>query len=156
MAFLKNTKKISLPVNKIVVRIGTKGLTSEEEDVKVLNDLRTFELTVEYGTEDYHTFESGEFQYSDVITKAVGMSWTQNRIKGDEVSDYLESTMFGGLEDAYTAIEFTLPGGYGMRGAFLLKPGAIGGDAQNLLTQSFDAALSGKPEIITPETGEEV
>lgn len=151
MAFLKTTKKVSLPVNRIVVRVGTKGLASEDEDVKVLNDLRSFELTIEYGTEDYNTFESGEYQYSDIITKAVGMSWSQNRIVGDDVSDYLESTMFGELEDAYTAIEFTLPGGYGMRGAFLLKPGAIGGDAPNLLIQQFEAALSGRPEIITPD-----
>lgn len=152
MAFLKNTKKVSIPVNMLTVRIGTKGLLSEEEDVKELKDLRSFEFTVEYGTEDYHTFESGEYQYSDVITKAVGCSWTQNRIKGDEVSDYIESTVFGGLEDAYTALEVVLVGGYGMRGAFLIKPGAIGGDAQNLLTQPVEAALSGKPEIITPET----
>lgn len=151
MAFLKTTKKVSLPVNKIVVRVGTKGLASEDEDVEVLNDLRSFELTIEYGTEDYNTFESGEYQYSDIITKAVGMSWSQNRIVGDKVSDYLEATMFGELEDAYTAIEFTLPGGYGMRGAFLLKPGSIGGDAPNLLIQQFEASLSGRPEIITPD-----
>lgn len=146
------------PVYNLVFKIGTKGKTSTESDMKEIADMESFEISIDGGVQDWTPMTTKGWARSLMTAKKFKVSLKGKRNVGDPGNDYVASVTWKDGLDCSTKGSIEFPDGGKLKYDCVLDVKSIyGGDSTNVAPLEFDMVGDGKPEYIpgnSTEAGE--
>ena len=141
------------PVFENKFKIGTKGRTSIDEDMKAVSGLETFSVEIDGNVEEWTPMEAEGWKRRMVTGKSLTITLSGKREIGDEGNDYIADNAWGTGTTCESKFEWEFPSGAKL--AFdcvisVTNPG--GGDSRNVAGLEFDVMSDGKPTY-TPAAG---
>lgn len=134
------------PVYNIDFKIGTKGLSSVEADMKSIADLETFGLSVDGNTETWTPIGTDGWQRSLMTGKSYSFDMKGKRNVGDAGNDYIASLAWKDGLSCSTKAEVNFPDGSKLEFNCVVNvsnPG--GGDSTNVTPLEFTLEGDSKP-----------
>lgn len=134
------------PVFDIDFKIGTKGLESTESDLVKINDMTTFELTIDGNIEEWNPMNTKGWKR--VLNTGKGCTITLNgkRSIGDPGNDYVASLAFKTGTACYTKAKVEIPDGATLEFNCVVNVKSfIGGESTNVAPLEFDLIFDGEP-----------
>lgn len=144
---------MNLPVFKNKFKIGTKGLTSTQEDMKTISCLEDFSVSFDNGIEEYKPMEEEGWTRRLLTAKSFSISLNGKRDIGDEGNDYVASKYFVTGTDACTRFEWEMIDGTKVEFNCIVNCTSAGGDSTAIDGLEFEVLSDGKPTV-TPGTAE--
>lgn len=141
------------PVFENQFKIGTKGRTSAEEDMKPVSSLETFSVEIDGNVEEWSPMEAEGWKRRMVTGKSLTITLSGKREIGDEGNDYVAANAWGTGADCDTKFEWEFPDGAKLAFDCVLSvtnPGS--GDSTDVAALEFEVHSDGKPEY-TPALG---
>lgn len=136
------------PVFNNEFKIGTKGKTSVEEDMKIIADLETFSVSLDNNIEEWTPMDTEGWVKRLMTGKGFSISLNGKRNIGDAGNDYVAGLAFKTGQDVETVFEWDMPSGTTIKFDCLVNittPG--GGDSTNVDTLEFEVMSNGKPTV---------
>ena len=142
------------PVFDIEFKVGTKGLTSSDTDLKTVKDMESFSLSIEGNVQNWNPMDMQGWSRALMTGKKLTISLKGKRNVGDEGNDYVASVTFKDGLDCSTKFSVDFPDGSKLAGNCVLDvKNALGGESQDVAPLEFDMIVDGKPTF-TEATGE--
>ena len=138
------------PVHQNVFKVGTAGLSSEEEDMVEIKDLENFAPSLKSKTDSWNPMDLEGWARTIVTGKEFSISFKGKRNYGDPGNDYIAQMFLATGQDAQTKFKWTLPNGdtLAFNCTIDLKSPA-GGDSTKIDALDFDLISDGLP-VYTP------
>lgn len=134
------------PVFDIEFKVGTKGLTSEEADLKTVKDMESFSLSIEGSTQNWNPMDMKGWSRALMTGKKLTISLKGKRNVGDDGNDYVASVAFKDGLDCSTIFAVDFPDGSKLTGDCVLDvKSVLGGESQDVAPLEFDIIVDGKP-----------
>ncbi|MDY3828041.1 MAG: hypothetical protein SOZ71_04570, partial [Clostridium sp.] len=97
------------PVFNNEFKIGTKGKTSAEEDMKIIADLETFSVSLDNNIEEWTPMDTEGWVKRLMTGKGFSISLNGKRNIGDAGNDYVAGLAFKTGQDVETVFEWDMP-----------------------------------------------
>lgn len=134
------------PVFDLEFKVGTKGVDSIDEDMKIVKDMESFSLSIEGNTQKWNPLDMKGWGRALMTGKAATVSLTGKRHVGDPGNDYVASVAFKDGLDCTTKGEVVFPDGSKLAFNCVLDiKDFLGGESQDVAPLSFDMIVDGKP-----------
>ena len=139
------------PVNNITFKIGTKGVSSADEDMKTIADMESFEISIDDNTEEWYPMEGGGTAKALNTGAKYSVSLSGKRSVGDAGNDYVAGLAWKRGLDRKTKFEFTLPDDthIAFPEAMVSFSAAGGGDSNAIGALEFEVTCCGNPTVTT-------
>ncbi|MDY2632376.1 MAG: hypothetical protein SOV85_13650 [Clostridium sp.] len=143
------------PVYNLIFKIGTKGKTSADQDMKPIADMETFSISIEGTVEEWTPMTTAGWTRALMTGKKFTVGLNGKRNVGDAGNDYVASTAWKDGLDCSTKGEIQFPDGAKLKFDCVINVKNIGGgDSTNVAPLEFDMQGDGKPEYIqAPSAG---
>jgi hypothetical protein len=141
------------PVFNNKFKIGTKGRTSTEEDMKTVADMESFSVSIDNGIEEWNPMDQGGWVRRLMTSKGVAISLSGKRNFGDEGNDYLAGLAWLTGQDTNSKFEWELPSGAKVTFNCVCNVSSLGGDSTAVDALEAEIMSDGAIEF-TPATGE--
>lgn len=142
------------PVFENKFKIGTKGRTSVDDDMKAVSSLETFSVEIDGNVEEWTPMETEGWKRRMVTGKSLTITLSGKREIGDEGNDYVASNAWGTGSDCDTKFEWEFPDGAKLAFDCVLSvtnPGS--GDATDVAALEFEVHSDGKPTYTPAAAG---
>ena len=120
------------PVFDNIFKIGTKGVTSANEDMKTIADMESFSVSLDNGIEEWNPMDTGGWTRRLTTAKSVSISINGKRNVGDEGNDYVAGLAWVTGQNANSKFEWTLPSGAKVSFNCVVNVTSLGGDSTNV------------------------
>ena len=142
------------PVFDIEFKVGTKGLTSSDTDLKTVKDMESFSLSIEGNVQNWNPMDMQGWSRALMTGKKLTISLKGKRNVGDDGNDYVAGVTFKDGLDCSTKFSVDFPDGSKFAGNCVLDvKNALGGESQDVAPLEFDMIVDGKPTF-TEAAGE--
>lgn len=143
------------PVYNLIFKIGTKGKTSTEQDMKPIADMDTFSISIDGTVEEWTPMTTAGWSRALMTGKKFTVGLNGKRNVGDAGNDYVASTAWKDGLECSTKAEIQFPDGSKLKYDCVINVKNIGGgDSTNVAPLEFDMQGDGKPEFIqAPSAG---
>lgn len=136
------------PVFNNIFKIGTKGKTSTEEDMKAIADCETFSLSMDNNVEEWTPMTTEGWIRRMQTGKGFSISISGKRNVGDEGNDYVASKLFATGADVETKFEWEFADGTKVSFDCIISVSNAGtGDSTNVAPLEFEVMSNGKPTV---------
>lgn len=142
------------PVFENKFKIGTKGRTSAEEDMKTISNLETFSVSIDGNVEEWKPMEAEGWVRRMVTGKSLAISLSGKRDIGDAGNDYVVDNAWGTGTSCDSKFEWEFPSGAKLSFDCVINvtnPGS--GDSTNVAGLEFEVQSDGKPTYTPPVAG---
>jgi hypothetical protein len=136
------------PVFNNKFKLGTKGRTSTDEDMKVVADMESFSVSIDNGIEEWNPMDQGGYVRRLMTAKGVSISLSGKRNFGDEGNDYLASLAWVTGQDANSVFEWELPTGAKVKFNCVCNVSSLGGDSTAVDALEAEIMSDGAVEFI--------
>lgn len=136
------------PVFNNEFKIGTKGKSSEDEDMQTIADLETFSVSLDNNIEEWTPMDQEGWVRRLQTGKGFSISLNGKRNVGDTGNDYVAGLAFKTGQDVETVFEWDMPSGTTVKFDCVVNittPG--GGDSTNVDALEFEVMSNGKPTV---------
>lgn len=134
------------PVFENKFKVGVKGRSSTDDDMKTIAEMESFSVAIDGNTEEWSPMEAEGWLRRMVTGKSLTISLSGKRNIGDEGNDYVADNAWGTGTDCESKFEWVFPSGAKLAFDCVLSvtnPG--GGDSRNVSGLEFDVMSDGKP-----------
>lgn len=135
------------PVFNNVFKIGTKGKTSSEEDMKPIADLETFSVSLDNTIEEWTPMTTQGWVRRLQTGKGFSISLSGKRNVGDKGNDYVAGLMFKTGQDVETKFVWEMPSGMKVEFDCLVNISSAGGDSTAVDGLEFEVMSNGAPTV---------
>lgn len=136
------------PVFNNIFKIGIKGKTSTEEDMKTIADCETFSLSIDNNVEEWTPMTTEGWIRRMQTGKGFSISISGKRNVGDEGNDYVASKLFATGADVETKFEWEFADGTKVSFDCIISVSNAGtGDSTNVAPLEFEVMSNGKPTV---------
>lgn len=135
------------PVFNNVFKIGTKGKTSSEENMKPIADLETFSVSLDNTIEEWTPMTTQGWVRRLQTGKGFSISLSGKRNVGDEGNDYVAGLMFKTGQDVETKFVWEMPSGMKVEFDCLVNISSAGGDSTAVDGLEFEVMSNGAPTV---------
>lgn len=136
------------PVFNNIFKIGIKGKTSTEEDMKTIADCETFSLSMDNNVEEWTPMTTEGWIRRMQTGKGFSISISGKRNVGDEGNDYVASKLFATGADVETKFEWEFADGTKVSFDCIISVSNAGtGDSKNVAPLEFEVMSNGKPTV---------
>lgn len=136
------------PVFNNIFKIGIKGKTSTEEDMKTIADCETFSLSMDNNVEEWTPMTTEGWIRRMQTGKGFSISISGKRNVGDEGNDYVASKLFATGADVETKFEWEFADGTKVSFDCIISVSNAGtGDSTNVAPLEFEVMSNGKPTV---------
>lgn len=140
------------PVYNLKFKVGTKGKTSSDTDMKEIADLENFGISIDGKVEDWTSMTTAGWSRALMTGKSFSVSLKGKRNVGDPGNDYVANTAWKDGLDCSTKGEIEFPDGAKLAFDCVIDVKNVGGgDSTNVAPLEFDLKGDGKP-VYTPGT----
>ena len=134
------------PVFNNEFKIGTKGKTSAEEDMKTIADLENFSPTFDNNVEEWTPMTTDGWKRRLKTGQSFSISFTGKRNVGDDGNDYVAGLALVTGQSAETKFLWLFPDGAKLEFDCVVNVTNIGGgDSTNVGALEFEVMSNGKP-----------
>lgn len=142
------------PVYNNMFKIGTKGRTGSESDMKPVEELESLEITIDGSVEDWNPFTTNGWSKSMMTGKSLTVSGKGKRCVGDSGNDYIANTAFKDGLDCETKASIDFPDGSILAFDCVIDLKSInGGDSTAVAPLEFDLKCIGQPTYTPASSG---
>ncbi len=135
------------PVYNLKFKVGTKGKTSSDADMKEIADLESFGISIDGKVEDWTSMTTAGWSRALMTGKSFSVSLKGKRNVGDAGNDYVANTAWKDGLDCSTKGEIEFPDGAKLAFDCVIDVKNVGGgDSTNVAPLEFDLKGDGKPE----------
>lgn len=135
------------PVYNLKFKVGTKGKTSSDTDMKEIADLESFGISIDGKVEDWTSMTTAGWSRALMTGKSFSVSLKGKRNVGDAGNDYVANTAWKDGLDCSTKGEIEFPDGAKLEFDCVIDVKNVGGgDSTNVAPLEFDLKGDGKPE----------
>ena len=135
------------PVYNLKFKVGTKGKTSSDTDMKEIADLESFGISIDGKVEDWTSMTTAGWSRALMTGKSFSVSLKGKRNVGDPGNDYVANTAWKDGLDCSTKGEIEFPDGAKLAFDCVIDVKNVGGgDSTNVAPLEFDLKGDGKPE----------
>jgi predicted secreted protein len=117
------------PVFDNIFKLGTKGASSVDEDMKTVADMESFSVSLDNGIEEWNPMDTGGWTRRLTTAKSVSISLSGKRNVGDEGNDYVAGLAWVTGQNANSKFEWTLPSGAKVSFNCVVNVTSLGGDS---------------------------
>lgn len=136
------------PVFDNVFKIGTKGRTSTEEDMKTIADCETFSLSMDNNVEEWTPMTTEGWVRRMQTGKGFSISISGKRNVGDDGNDYVASKLFSTGQAVETKFEWEFADGTTVSFNCIISVSNAGtGDSTNVAGLEFEVMSDGAPTV---------
>lgn len=136
------------PVFDNVFKIGTKGRTSTEEDMKTIADCETFSLSMDNNVEEWTPMTTEGWVRRMQTGKGFSISISGKRNVGDDGNDYVASKLFATGQAVETKFEWEFADGTTVSFNCIISVSNAGtGDSTNVAGLEFEVMSDGAPTV---------
>ena len=136
------------PVFDNVFKIGTKGRTSTEEDMKTIADCETFSLSMDNNVEEWTPMTTEGWVRRMQTGKGFSISISGKRNVGDDGNDYVASKLFETGQAVETKFEWEFADGTTVSFNCIISVSNAGtGDSTNVAGLEFEVMSDGAPTV---------
>ena len=136
------------PVFDNKFKIGTKGRTSTDEDMKEIADCETFSLSMDNNVEEWTPMTTEGWIRRMQTGKGFSISISGKRNVGDEGNDYVASKLFATGQSVETKFEWEFADGTKVSFDCIISVSNAGtGDSTNVAPLEFEVMSDGKPTV---------
>lgn len=136
------------PVFDNIFRIGIKGRSSAQEDMKTIADCETFSMSMDNNIEEWTPMTTEGWIRRMQTGKGFSMSVSGKRNVGDEGNDYVASKLFSTGQDVETVFEWEFADGTIVKFNCIISVSNAGtGDSTNVAPLEFEVMSDGKPTV---------
>ena len=135
------------PVFNNVFKIGTKGKTSSEENMKPIADLETFSVSLDNTIEEWTPMTTQGWVRRLQTGKGFSISLSGKRNVGDKGNDYVAGLMFKTGQDVETKFVWEMPSGMKVEFDCLVNISSAGGDSTAVDGLEFEVMSNGAPTV---------
>ncbi len=135
------------PVFNNKFKIGTKGRSSSESDMKTVADMTTFSVSIDSNVEEWTPMTTEGWKRRLTTGKGVSISLSGKRNVGDAGNDYVASKMFATGNDCESVFEWDMPDGTVIKYDCIINITSGGGDSTNVEGLDFEVMSDGKPTV---------
>ncbi len=136
------------PVFNNIFKIGIKGKTSTEEDMKTIADCETFSLSMDNNVEEWTPMTTEGWIRRMQTGKGFSISISGKRNVGDEGNDYIASKLFATGQDVESKFEWEFADGTKVSFDCIISVSNAGtGDSTNVAPLEFEVMSNGKPTV---------
>jgi hypothetical protein len=137
------------PVYNLKFKVGTKGRSSTEEDMKVIADMETFSISIDGTVEEWTPMDTSGWARALMTGKKFTVGLSGKRNVGDPGNDYVANTAWKDGLDCSTKGEIEFPDGAKLIFDCVINVKNVGGgDSTNVAPLEFDMQGDGKPTYI--------
>lgn len=136
------------PVFNNKFKLGTKGRTSTDEDMKVVADMESFSVSIDNGIEEWNPMDQGGYVRRLMTAKGVSISLSGKRNFGDAGNDYLAGLAWVTGQDANSVFEWELPTGAKVKFNCVCNVSSLGGDSTAVDALEAEIMSDGAVEFI--------
>lgn len=139
------------PVFENKFKIGTKGRSSAEADMKTISNMETFSVSIDGNVEEWKPMEAEGWVRRMVTGKSLAISLSGKRDIGDAGNDYVADNAWGTGATCDSKFEWEFPSGAKLSFNCVLSvtnPGS--GDSTNVAGLEFEVQSDGKPTYTPP------
>ena len=135
-------------VSDIEFKIGTKGRTSEEQDMATIAEVETFGIKIDGKLQDWTSMTSEGWGNNLMTGKSVTFSIKGKRCVGDPGNDYIAATAWKNGLDCNSKVAIVFPSGTKIEFDCVVDVKSIGGDdSTKVAPLECDLKSCGKPKI---------
>ncbi|WP_165920277.1 phage tail tube protein [Tissierella praeacuta] len=143
------------PVFDLDFKIGIKGRTSTEEDMKVIKDMETFSPSIDGNVEEWTPMDTEGWIRRLMTGKGFTIALNGKRHVGDPGNDYVAALAWKSGLACSSVAEIGFPDGDKLKFDCIVNVTTpFGGDSTNVSGLELELQSDGKPEYI-PAGGEE-
>lgn len=136
------------PVFDNKFKIGIKGKTSTEENMKTIADCETFSLSMDNNVEEWTPMTTEGWIRRMQTGKGFSISISGKRNVGDEGNDYIASKLFATGQDVESKFEWEFADGTKVSFDCIISVSNAGtGDSTNVAPLEFEVMSNGKPTV---------
>lgn len=139
------------PVFENEFKIGTKGRTSADADMKTIADLENFSVSLDNNIQEWTPMTTQGWIRRLQTGKGFSITLSGKRNVGDEGNDYVAGLMFKSGQDVSTKFEWTMPDGTKIAFDCVVNISSAGGSSTDVDVLEFEVLSDGTPEV-TPAT----
>lgn len=140
------------PVYNLIFKIGTKGKSSADEDMKEIADLESFGISIEGSVENWTPMTTAGWARALMTGKSFSIDMKGKRSVGDEGNDYVADIAWKDGLDCSTKGEIEFPDGAKLEFDCVINVSNVGGgDSTNVAPLEFTMQGDGRP-VYTPAT----
>lgn len=141
------------PVFNIGFKVGTKGRSSTEQDMVIIKEMETFQISIDGNVEEWTPMETEGWVRRLMTGKSFSLTLNGKRHVGDLGNDYVANTAWKSGLDCSTKFQVDFPSGAKLEFDCVLNvTEAEGGDSTAVAALSVEVMSDGKPTY-TPATG---
>lgn len=135
--------------NQFAINTAPTGSTAAYEGIA---DCETFGVSFDNGVEEWHPFEHEGWVRRLLTAKAITLSVTAKRHKGDTGNDYVAGMAWLNGRDAETDFKWTFPDGtvVTFESAVINVTNVGSGDSTAVAPLEFEVLSNGKPTVTDP------
>ncbi|QLY79181.1 phage tail tube protein [Clostridium intestinale] len=135
------------PVYDIEFKVGTKGRSSVEEDLKTVADMETFSIAIDGKIEKWTSMTTAGWERALMTGKALSISLKGKRNVGDPGNDYVADTAWKDGLACSSIAQVKFPNGAKLDFDCIVDVKSVGGgDSTNVAPLEFDLVGDGKPD----------
>ena len=136
------------PVFDNVFKIGIKGRSSADEDMKTIADCETFSLSMDNNVEEWTPMTTEGWIRRMQTGKGFSISISGKRNVGDDGNDYVSGKLFATGQDVETIFEWEFADGTKVKFNCIISVSNAGtGDSTNVAPLEFEVMSDGKPTV---------
>lgn len=142
------------PVFNIVFKVGIKGRASTEQEMVVIKEMETFQISIDGNVEEWTPMETEGWMRRLMTGKSFTLTLNGKRHVGDPGNDYVANTAWKSGLDCSTKFQVDFPSGAKLEFDCVLNvTEAEGGDSTAVAALSVEAMSDGRPTYTPPAGG---